>query len=115
MPALYKVRDTLVTLYNEKDGRPALEPVLLAGVSVLQFLEKVPDRQAVELVRLHLGWKYALELELNEQAFHSTSLVNFRQRLVQADQQRVVFDAVLSTLSIRLGSPSRMLAALCTN
>jgi hypothetical protein len=27
------------------------------GVSIFQFLERMPDRQAVELVKYHLGWK----------------------------------------------------------
>jgi len=36
--------------------------VVLLGVLILQFLERVPDRQAVELVKYHLGWKLALNL-----------------------------------------------------
>ena len=34
--------------------------MLLAGVSRLQYLEGVPDRQAVELLRYHAGWNFAL-------------------------------------------------------
>ena len=37
--------------YCADNGRVACEPVLLLGVSILQYLEGVPDRQAVEMVR----------------------------------------------------------------
>jgi hypothetical protein len=32
------------------NGRVAIEPVLLLGVSLLQYLDGVPDRQAVEML-----------------------------------------------------------------
>jgi Transposase domain (DUF772) len=39
--------------------------------------------QAVELVKYHLGWKLALNLKLSEGGFHPTTLVYFRQRLIE--------------------------------
>jgi hypothetical protein len=50
-PLLVEARAQLEACYCLSNGRPAVEPVLLLGVSVLQFLERVPDRQAVELVK----------------------------------------------------------------
>ena len=67
---------------------------MLYGVSLLQFMEKAPDRKAHEHVKLHLGCKYALDLELDEPGFDHTTLVNFRQRGVQAGGQRIGFDAL---------------------
>jgi hypothetical protein len=32
-----------------------LEPVLMLGTSILQFLDGVPDRQAIEMLRYHAG------------------------------------------------------------
>jgi transposase len=98
LPALESARDALSELYCEENGRPAVDPVLMAGVSLLQFMEKVPDRQASELVREHLGWKYALDLELGFKGFHPTSLVKFRNRLLEGEKPRVVFDAILERL-----------------
>ena len=43
--------------YKPENGRPGIEPVVLLGVLIFQFLERVPDRQAAELVKYHLGWK----------------------------------------------------------
>ena len=98
LPALAKARPTLAGLYCAGNGRPAIEPVLLTGVTLLQFMEKLPDRQASEAVRLHLGWKLALGLEVGYAGFDASSLSVFRGRLVEGGAERVSFDAVLETL-----------------
>ena len=102
LPALEAQRAVLGGMYCVANGRPPLDPVLVAGVTLLQFMEKAPDRQAVERVRfLHLGWKHALGLPVDDAGFHPTSLVYFRQRLLEHQQSRVVFDA----LSAGAGEP----------
>ena len=68
------------------------------GVLIFQFLERVPDRQATELVKYHLGWKLALNLKLGAEGFHPTSLVHFRQRLVEAGKSDLALSAVLKAL-----------------
>ena len=97
-PVLWQLREHLGALYCDNNGRAAIEPVIMAGVTVLQYLENVPDRRAVELVRMHLGWKYALEVPLDFAGFHPTSLVTFRERLVAKGQEGLVFDAVVVAL-----------------
>ena len=64
----------------------------LCGVTLLQFMEKVADRRAAEQVVYHLGWKYALDLELPYEGFHPTVLVYFRDRLEENKAERVIFD-----------------------
>ena len=54
-PVLARTRAQLERCYCPDNGRLAVEPVLLLGVSCLQYLEAVPDRQAVELLRYHLA------------------------------------------------------------
>ena len=98
MPALWAVREKLERLYCQADGRPAINPVVLAGVTLLQFMEKAPDRQAAEQVALNLGWKCALGLPLEYEGFHPTTLVVFRKRLVEGGLERAVFDAVVEVL-----------------
>ena len=85
LPALREARERLCALYCEDNGRPAIEPVVAAGVTLLQFMEKMPDRQAADMVKFHLGWKYALDLEMGYEGFHATSLVKFRNRLLEGD------------------------------
>src|SRR5205807_3137164 len=97
-PCLVEARSKLVGAYCTENGRPAVEPVIPLGLSVLQFLEGVPDRQAVELLKYHAGWAFALNLPLGEKAFHPTVLVHFRQRLIEHEQSALAFSAVLDGL-----------------
>ena len=106
LPKLFALRAKLDSLYCEDNGRPAVDPVVLAGVTLLQFMERVPDRVAAEHVVFHLGWKYALDLELTYGGFHPTVLVYFRDRLEQNKAERVVFDGVLELL-IEMGLVKR--------
>jgi transposase len=106
LPKLTTLRSQLESLYCESNGRPAIDPVLLCGVTLLQFMEKVTDRRAAEQVVYHLGWKYALDLELPYEGFHPTVLVYFRDRLEEQKAERVIFDGVVELL-IELGLVKR--------
>ena len=72
-PPLVAARATLEKCYCPENGRVALEPVLMLGMSLLQFLDGVPDRQAVEMLRYHAGWNFALNRQLGDPIFHPTS------------------------------------------
>lgn len=98
LPAVEAQRPKVEAMYCAANGRPPVDPVLVAGVTLLQFMEKAPDRQAVERLRLHLGWKHALGLAVDYAGFHPTTLVNFRQRLLEHQHNRLLFDALLEGL-----------------
>jgi hypothetical protein len=85
-PLLAKSRKELEACYVLDNGRPGVEPVVLLGVLIFQFLERVPDRQAAELVKYHLGWKLALNLDLTFKGIHHTTLSYFRDRLLAHGQ-----------------------------
>ena len=97
-PILAQTRSQLEDCYCTDNGRVAVEPVLLLGVSLLQYLEAIPDRQAVELVRYHAGWNFALNRQVGDEVFHPTTLVNFRQRLLDHDLSTLAFATVLEAL-----------------
>jgi transposase len=97
-PHLAAARPALAECYRADNGRPALEPVLMLGVVIFQFMERAPDRQAAELVKYHLGWKLALNLELGAKSFHPTSLVEFRKRLLAHKKARLAFEVILTAL-----------------
>ena len=97
-PALVRVRAKLEACYCADNGRLAIEPVLLLGVSLLQYLEGVPDRQAVDLLHYHAGWNFALNRQVGDELFHPTTLVNFRQRLLDHDLSTIGFALVLEEL-----------------
>jgi hypothetical protein len=105
-PKLLELAPKLEALYCEDNGRPAINPVLLCGVTLLQFMEKAADRGASGHVVYHLGWKYAMDLELDFEGFHPTVLVYFRDRLEQSKAERVIFDGIVKML-VELGLVKR--------
>jgi transposase len=76
-------------------GRGAVHPIILALVTVFQFLENIPDRVAAEWAVVRIDWKYALHMPLGYLGFHHSTLSNFRGRLVEHGQERLVFEQVL--------------------
>src|SRR5271157_3185634 len=97
-PLLASRREELAQCYEPENGRPGIEPVVLLGVLIFQFLERVPDRQAAELVKYHLGWKLALNLKLGDEGFHPSTLVHFRQRLLEKGKSELALRAVLEAI-----------------
>lgn len=98
MPQILRARPDLAKTYCSEDGRPAIDPALLLGLTLLQFWECVPDRQAVALLRYHIGWCYAVGQEVGAPLFHPTTLVHFRQRLLAHQQSAVAFKTILKGL-----------------
>jgi len=89
------------------EGSPAgVSPALLALVSIFQFIENIPDRQAAEQVRARIDWKYALHLALDDPGFDFSVLSDFRQRLVRHEAGPGVFKRVLERL-VELGLLSK--------
>ena len=76
-------------------GRGAVHPIILALVTTFQFLENIPDRVAAERAVLRIDWKYALHVPLSDLGFHHSTLSNYRKRLVEHGQERLVFEHVL--------------------
>lgn len=98
LPQIYAMRPQLEEAYCLNNGRPGEEPARLLGVLLLQFMERLPDRQAVDCCQFDLRWKTALGMEAGETAFHSTVLVRFRQRLVDHGLENLAFDACLDAM-----------------
>ena len=105
-PHLAGARGALEKCYCPENGRAAIEPVLMLGVSILQDLDGVPDRQAVEMLRYHAGWNFALNRQLGDTVFHPSSLVNFRNRLEEHQQSALGFKTILDAL-VEAGLVSR--------
>ncbi len=97
------LRDALGSIYEDADfadlfpkrGRAAEAPWRLALITVLQALENLSDRQAAEMVRGRLDWKYALSLPLDDQGFDASILTDFRQRLLEHGAQDRLLEPIL--------------------
>jgi hypothetical protein len=98
LPQLLALRPKLGGMYCEDNGRPGEDPVRMLGVVLLQFMERKPDREAVQCCTFDLRWKLALGMEVGENAFHSTSLVRFRQRLLDHGFESLGFQAALQAM-----------------
>jgi transposase len=97
------LRDALGPIYEDADfadlfpkrGRAAEAPWRLALVTVLQAVENLSDRQAAEMVRGRLDWKYALSLPLDDEGFDASILTDFRQRLVAHSARDRLLEPIL--------------------
>jgi transposase len=76
-------------------GQPAEAPWRLALVTLLQFAEELPDRQATDAVRSRIDWTYLLGLPLADLGFDSTVLSELRLRLVTGAAEMLLLDAIL--------------------
>ena len=81
-------------LYSE-EGKPAISPVLLSFVTIFQYLEKYPDRQAAEAMRMRIDWKYALHLPLSYEGFDFSVLCEFRDRLLKHKAEGRIFERLV--------------------
>jgi IS5 family transposase len=88
--------ETFARCYGTK-GRPSVSPALLTKVLLLALHDGCSDRKAIDHLRLHLGWKLALGLPLDDPGCHPTTLTVFRARLVLHDLDRELFTAVVRT------------------
>jgi hypothetical protein len=111
-PLLARSREELASCYVLDNGRPGVEPIVLLGILIFQFLERVPDRQAAELAKYHLGWKLGLNLDLNFKGIHHTTLSYFRERLLakgKADlTMRIISEGLQSAGLLKKRSKQRL-------
>ena len=110
-----RFRDVLGPIFADADfstvyghaGAPALSPVLLALVTLLQYMEHLTDQQAADAVRSRLDWKYLVGLSLDDAGFDASVLSEFRTRLLAAGSETLLFDRVLARLSAEGLVPER--------
>src|SRR6187549_1193520 len=103
--AYLTLRDELGTIFTDEDfldlyaedGQPALAPWRLALVTLLQFRENLPDRQAAEAVRARIDWKYLLGLELTDAGFDFSVLSEFRVRLLAGGAEARLLEKLLDS------------------
>src|SRR3989440_744164 len=101
---LVNLRDVLGTIYQDQtfaslfphNGRSVEAPWRLALITVLQFMEELPDRQAADAVRGRIDWKYLLGLDLADPGFDGSVLCEFRNRLLAGSAAALLLDKLLA-------------------
>ena len=86
-------------LFPSGRGRPSVPAEVIATVMVLQALEGLSDRQAVRRLETDIAWKAAAGLALSDEAFHSTMLVLWRNKLRDSDRPQRIFDAIRAVMN----------------
>lgn len=97
-PLLQSLRSELDSLYQGDNGRPPIDPVRMLAVVILQFLQRLPDRQATQAMQYDTRWRLALHLQEQECACDPSLLSVFRSRLLAGEKERLAFDTVLKLL-----------------
>jgi len=106
-----RVRDALGPLFADEDfmagafagmyserGQPGLSPALLAMVTVLQFLHRLSDRDAVAAMADRISWKYLLGLDIGAAGCDASVLCEFRARLAESGRADALFDVMIARL-----------------
>jgi len=97
-PVIEERASELDAMYDPTMGRPELPPALLVGITLLQMMERVTDREAVSLCRFDLRWRFALNITDYEVKINASTLSVFRGRLARHDKARLVLDAALESM-----------------
>jgi IS5 family transposase len=91
--------ELFVDLFSSGRGRPSVPADVIATVMVLQALEGLSDRDAVESLRSDLRWKVAAGLRLDDEGFHPTVLTLWRNKLRASAQPQRIFDVVRAVIA----------------
>ena len=75
-------------------GYRSVPAEVVATVMVLQALEGLSDREAISALRRDIAWKVACGLRLDDEGFHPTVLVSWRNRLRSSERPRRILEAV---------------------
>jgi hypothetical protein len=83
-------------LFAANVGRRSVPPMIVAVVMVLQRLEGLSDREAVERYTFDARWKYAAGGQpFDAPGFAHTVLVDMRARLARSDRPNRIFERTL--------------------
>jgi len=93
------IKDTDFEGMYKGGGRPPISPKVLLLTTVMQYLERLPDRIAATNLKYRLDWKIAFGLPLEFEGINHTTLVYFRNRLIENEQASYAFDKILEHLS----------------
>jgi len=98
LPALETRRAAFGVMYADVLGRPEVDPVFLAGFTILQMMQRLPDRAAVAACLYDVRWRLGLDLSSAWKPVHPTTLVHFRERLARHGGAKLALEAGLEAM-----------------
>lgn len=94
-----RIKDSDFEDMYKDGGRPPISPRLLVLVLLMQFIEGLSDRAALQNLKFRLDWKIAFGLTVDFIGFHPTVLTYFRDRLLANSKASYAFDQILKCLT----------------
>ena len=86
-------------LFANRRGRPSVPGEVVATVLVLQALQGLSDREAVEALTFDLRWKAACGLAVTDRAFDPSTLTYWRRRLAASSRPERIFEVVAAVIA----------------
>ena len=80
-------------------GQSAWQVTMCTLVTILQYLENLPDQCAAAATRVRPDWKYALHLPAAYPGFEASRLCEFRRHVWRRPAAQLVLQRVISRLS----------------
>ena len=106
LPILFRKEDGYAMLYGTT-GRPNFSVARLLGLCLLQEWNDLSDQEALDTFSFDVRWRYALDVNDDEDYLSRRSLVEFRRRLAAKDPEmelvRAVFDNIRDSAIDKLG------------
>jgi hypothetical protein len=103
---LFRKEDDYAMLYG-RTGRPNFSVARLLGLSLLQEWNDLSDQETLDTFSFDVRWRYALDINDEEDSLSRRSLVEFRMRLAAKDPEmklvRTVFDHIRDSAIKKLG------------
>lgn len=97
LPILFRQEDQYAFLYGQT-GRPNFSVARMLGLCLLQESNNMSDQEALDEFSFDLRWRYALDINEDDDYLSRRSLVEFRRRLAAKDPEmklvRNVFDTI---------------------
>jgi hypothetical protein len=85
-------------------GHPSVPAEVVATVMVLQALEGLSDREAISALRRDIVWKVVCGLRLDDEGFHPTVLVYWRDHIRTSPRPRRILQAVRLLVAAKRGA-----------
>jgi IS5 family transposase len=95
------IENALQAMYPASTGRPPHAPLVLFKMSLLQHCYGLSDPQCEALVTDRLSWRRFVGVSLHEAVPDETTLVRFRQRLIEHGQHEKLLVLVNAQLEAR--------------
>ncbi len=112
--------DDFADIYCLNNGRPSVPPARITKVLILETYEDFSDREALEMMRFNIKWKYALDVNQEDIDAELKEAANLLAKIVSQDIEKdkenkpkikrgVAKDRIISTTDpeMRHGKKSR--------